>query len=298
MGLGLTKERGTLTGLAFVLLSACAYGITPAMIRLAYRADLNELSVISLRSAIAAVLIWVAARVVGEARIRRTAALRLAALGAVLYGPQMWLYYAALRRIDTAVAVAAVYIYPAIVAVLMAVRLRQPPPAAVIALVAVAVLGVATITASAGPSRVGALGIAFALVAALIYAVYVVLAASITATLPSLGSAAWVLTGATASTLIAAALTGQLALPGTGLAWGYVMMHGLMLVPVGLVAFYAGLRRLGPARTALVDTLQPVIAVSVGMAVLGERLAPGRAVGIALVVLAVVGMPVLAGRPQ
>ncbi len=297
MRLGLTKERGTLTGLAFVLLSACAYGITPAMIRLAYRADLNELSVISLRSAIAAVLIWVAARVVGEARIRRTAALRLAALGAVLYGPQMWLYFAALRRIDTAVAVAAVYIYPVIVAVIMAVRLRQPPPAAVIALVAVAVLGVATITASAGPSRVGALGIAFALVA-LVYAVYVVLAASITATLPSLGSAAWVLTGATASTLIAAALTGQLALPGTRLAWGYVMMHGLMLVPVGLVAFYAGLRRLGPARTALVDTLQPVIAVSVGMAVLGERLAPGRAVGIALVVLAVVGMPVLAGRPQ
>jgi len=291
--LGLTKERGTLTGLAFVLLSACAYGITPAMIRLAYRADLNELSVISLRSAIAAVLIWVAARVVGEARIRRTAALRLAALGAVLYGPQMWLYFAALRRIDTAVAVAAVYIYPVIVAVIMAVRLRQPPPAAVIALVAVAVLGVATITASAGPSRVGALGIAFALVA-LVYAVYVVLAASITATLPSLGSAAWVLTGATASTLIAAALTGQLALPGTRLAWGYVMMQ----VPVGLVAFYAGLRRLGPARTALVDTLQPVIAVSVGMAVLGERLAPGRAVGIALVVLAVVGMPVLAGRPQ
>ncbi len=258
---------------------------------------LNELSVISLRSAIAAVLIWVAARVVGEARIRRTAALRLAALGAVLYGPQMWLYFAALRRIDTAVAVAAVYIYPVIVAVIMAVRLRQPPPAAVIALVAVAVLGVATITASAGPSRVGALGIAFALVA-LVYAVYVVLAASITATLPNLGSAAWVLTGATASTLIAAALTGQLALPGTRLAWGYVMMHGLMLVPVGLVAFYAGLRRLGPARTALVDTLQPVIAVSVGMAVLGERLAPGRAVGIALVVLAVVGMPVLAGRPQ
>jgi len=254
---------------------------------------LNELSVISLRSAIAAVLIWVAARVVGEARIRRTAALRLAALGAVLYGPQMWLYFAALRRIDTAVAVAAVYIYPVIVAVIMAVRLRQPPPAAVIALVAVAVLGVATITASAGPSRVGALGIAFALVA-LVYAVYVVLAASITATLPSLGSAAWVLTGATASTLIAAALTGQLALPGTRLAWGYVMMQ----VPVGLVAFYAGLRRLGPARTALVDTLQPVIAVSVGMAVLGERLAPGRAVGIALVVLAVVGMPVLAGRPQ
>jgi drug/metabolite transporter (DMT)-like permease len=62
-----------------------------------------------------------------------------------------------------------------------------------------------------------------------------------------------------------------------------------------LVAFYAGLRRLGPTRTALVDTVQPVIAVVVGMAVLGEALERGRALGIALVVVAVAGLPLLAG---
>jgi drug/metabolite transporter (DMT)-like permease len=69
-----------------------------------------------------------------------------------------------------------------------------------------------------------------------------------------------------------------------------------VVVPVGLVAFYAGLRRLGPIRTALVDTVQPVIAGVVDTAVLGEALVPGRALGIALVVAAVAGLPVLPGR--
>jgi drug/metabolite transporter (DMT)-like permease len=296
VGLGLIRDRGTLAGLALVLVSSCAYGITPALIKFAYRADLEELSLIGLRSGIGAVLVWAVARAVGEPRVRASAALRLATLGAALYGPQMWLYFASLRWLDTGVAVAAVYVYPAIVAVIMAVRLRRPPPAVEVVLVGLAVLGIAIIALSAGPSRIRPLGVALALVTALLYAIYLVVAASVTADAPTLGSTAWVLVGAAASTVAAAAVTGRLALPSGGLAWGYVLVHGVVVVPVGLVAFYAGLRRLGPTRTALVDTVQPVIAVAIGMAVLGEGLDAGRAIGIPLVVLAVVAMPVLAGR--
>ncbi len=292
----MSRNRAALTGLALVLLSACAYGITPALMKLAYRAQLGELSLIGLRSAIGAALVALVAQAVGETRIPRSAAVRLAALGALLYGPQIWLYFASLHWVDTAVAVGVVYVYPAIVVLLSAVRRRRSPPAGEVVLVCVALLGIAIIALTAGPSRVGPPGVALAAVAALGYAVYVVVAASLTADLPVLGASAWVLAGTGVSAVAAGAATGQLALPAGGLAWVYVLVHGVVVVPVGLVAFYAGLRRLGPTRTALVDTVQPVIAVVVGMAVLGEALEPGRALGIALVVVAVAMLPLLAVR--
>jgi drug/metabolite transporter (DMT)-like permease len=220
---------------------------------------------------------------------------RLAGLGALCYGPPMWLYFASLHWIDTAVAVGAFYVYPAVLVLLTAIRRRRTPPAGEVVLVGVALLGIALITLTAGASGVAPIGIAFATVTAVCYAVYVLLAASLTAGLPTLGASAWVLAGTAAATVVAAAVTGDLSLPTGGLAWGYVLVHGLVVVPVGLIAFYAGLRRLGPTRTALVDTVQPVVAVVVGMAVLGEVLMPGRALGIALVA-AVAGLPVLAGR--
>ena len=298
MGVGLSRSgrRGELTGLGLVLLSACAYGSTPALIKFAYRAQLDELSLIALRSAIGAAFIALVTWIVGEALIPPGAAVRLAALGALCYGPQMWLYFASLHWIDTAVAVGTGYLYPAVLVLLTAIRHRRPPPAVEVILVGVALLGIGLITLTAGPSRVDPIGVAFAAVAAVGYAVYVLLAASLTAGLPALGTSAWVLAGTAASTGAAAAVSGHLALPTGGPAWGYVLVHGLVVVPVGLIAFYAGLRRLGPTRTALVDTVEPVIAVVVGMAVLGEVLMPGRALGIALVVSAVAGMPVLAGR--
>jgi drug/metabolite transporter (DMT)-like permease len=170
VGVGLSRNRAAFTGLALVLLSACAYGITPALMKLAYRAQLGELSLIGLRSAIGAALVALVAQAVGETRIPRSAAVRLAALGALLYGPQMWLYFASLHWVDTAVAVGVVYVYPAIVVLLTAVRRRRSPPAGEVVLVFVALLGVAIIALTAGPSRVGPPGVALAAVAALGYA--------------------------------------------------------------------------------------------------------------------------------
>ena len=292
----MSTKRTTVAGLGFVLLSACAYGITPALFKLAYRAHLDELSLIGLRSAAAAVLVAAAAWVIREPGIPPRAATRLVALGAGLYGPQMWLYFAALHWLDTTVAVAAAYVYPTIVAVIVAVRRRRPPPAVEVALIGVAALGVAAIALSGGPARADPLGLALVLTAALLYAGYVVVAASVTVDLPTLGSTAWMLAGTAVATLGAAAATGRLALPAGPTAWTYLLVHGLVVVPVGLVAFYAGLRRLGPVRTSLVDNLQPVIAVTVGSTVLGERLTLSRALGITLVSIAVVGMPAAAAR--
>jgi drug/metabolite transporter (DMT)-like permease len=298
VGVGLSRNRHVLAGLALVLLSACAYGITPALFKLAYRAQMDELSLIALRSAIGAGFVAVTARALGEARVERRAAVRLAGLGAVLFGPQLWLYFGSLHWVDTAVAVGVVYVYPAIIVLLTAVRRRRPPPMGEAILISLALVGIATIAVTAGPSRVAPTGVVLAAAAALGYAVYVVVVASLVADLPTLGASAWILAGTATATLAAAAVTGRLALPTSGLAWGYVLAHGLVVVPVGLVAFYAGLRRLGPVRTALVDTVQPVIAVVVGTAVLGEALIAGRALGIALVVAAVAGLPLLAVLPR
>jgi drug/metabolite transporter (DMT)-like permease len=56
---------------------------------------------------------------------------------------------------------------------------------------------------------------------------------------------------------------------------------------VAIVAFFAGLARLGPTRTATLSTLEPVVTVTLAAVVLGEAVGPLQAAGGALVLAAV-----------
>ena len=76
----------------------------------------------------------------------------------------------------------------------------------------------------------------------------------------------------------------------------YVLLHGFTLVPVGLAAFYAGLKRLGATRASIVDTAQPAIAAAVGVLALSEKVGKMQVLGIVLVMIAVLGLPLMADK--
>ena len=293
--MGLRGRSQVLSGVALVLLSSFAFAVTPALVRLAYRAKVNELSLITFRCIIAAAALAAISQLVGEALVGAPAVRRLIALGALLFAPQMWLYFLSLRYLETSVAVAIVYVYPVGVAVLVAVLHRCLPRPVEMLLLGVALCGVMVITVFDRGHRASTIGLVLAGATALGYALYVVAADSLVRSLPPLAASGWVVVGTGLSTLIVAMLTNQLERPTTGSGWSFVLLHGLVIVPVGLGCFYAGLARLGATKASIVDTSQPAIAAVAGVWVLGERLAAVQVVGIALVTLAVLGLPLLTG---
>jgi drug/metabolite transporter (DMT)-like permease len=73
---------------------------------------------------------------------------------------------------------------------------------------------------------------------------------------------------------------------------GWVALAGVALIctVVAVATFFAALSRLGPADTAVLSTVEPVISVGVAAAVLGERLGGLQVAGGVLVLVAVAAL--------
>lgn len=283
-------------GVGFVLVSCLAFGSTPAFAQMAFRADINGLSLVAFRCLIAAGVLGLVSRALGESAMGIGAMARLFALGALLFGPQMGLYFAALHRLDTSITVAVVYVYPAVVVLMVAVRLRRLPPLAEILLLFLALSGVGVIALLNGASSSSGVGMLLAGSTAIVYALYVLASDILIRDVPPISAASAVLLGAGLSTLLIAAVSRQLELPHGETGWLYMGLHGIIVVPIGLASYYAGLKRLGATRTSVVDTSQPAIAAIIGVVALGESLGPVQVLGIFAIVIAVLGLPIVAAE--
>ena len=288
---GLVQRGERRAGVGFVLLSALAFASTPALVTLSYRAQLNAVSLVGLRCIIGAVVLLMLAARRHEARIDRPTSVRLLLLGGVLFGPQMLLYFTALRYLDTGVGSALVYTYPALVLALVAARERRLPSMSVGVLLVVALLGVTAVTTGHGAGPVSVVGIALALGTALLYAGYVLVSETVLKVVPPLRASAIVLVGAGLSSLAAGLITGAFEVPKGTAAWSLLAAHGLLVIPVGMAAYYAGLRRLGATQASIIDTAQPALVALIGVAFLSESLGVTQGVGVALILTAVVCLP-------
>jgi len=81
------------------------------------------------------------------------------------------------------------------------------------------------------------------------------------------------------------AATGTLHIPqASPKAWWCIAFIGVFSTALAYVWFYDGVRAIGPARTAVFINLVPVVAIALGVLLLGEKLVPSMVIGAALVV--------------
>jgi drug/metabolite transporter (DMT)-like permease len=70
----------------------------------------------------------------------------------------------------------------------------------------------------------------------------------------------------------------------TWLTWGAVAYSGLLAMVVAYLVWYRGVREIGPTRTAMFANLQPIVAVLIAWALLGEVPTLFQAAGAAAVI--------------
>jgi drug/metabolite transporter (DMT)-like permease len=84
------------------------------------------------------------------------------------------------------------------------------------------------------------------------------------------------------------AVRGQFVLPATTVGWigfvGAAVFYGF-----AMISFFIAMSMVGPVRASLLSYTEPVIAAGLGVIVLGEPLSAVQVVGIALVIVALVG---------
>ncbi|WP_117591100.1 DMT family transporter [Haloprofundus halophilus] len=286
-------SRSETVGVTLVVVSAFGFGTLAVLGEFAFDAGLNISSVLALRFALAAALVWtlLAARrrrsdASGRLRLRGRLLAVAVGLGLVGYTGQSALFFWGLEYLTAGVTTLVLYTYPAFVLVLSALFLGEPLTRRRLVALPL-VLGGVALVAGVDPAGVAPFGVAIVLGSALVYSGYIVVSRVALADTDGLLLAGYVLPAAAVSFFVYGTATGSLALPATTTAWSTVLGIAVLSTVVPVVTFFGGIRRIGASRAGLVSTVEPIVAVVLGVLLLDEPFPPAAFVGGALVLVGV-----------
>ena len=286
-----------LAGVAYILASAVAFGALAIFARQAYADGVDTVTLLALRFAIATAFL-VAACLAMRVTWPRGADLGiLVALGAIGYAGQAASFFTALTLAPAGLVALLLYLHPAIVAVLSAWRGHEKLATPTIVALAVALAGMALtiVPALGGEAAARPAGIALGVLAALIYAVYIVVSSGVASRVDPLAMATVVIAGAGAL-VVALALARGPTWPSSPAGWLVVVAIALVSTVGAITWFFAGLKRIGPTRASTLSTVEPAVTVVLAALVLDERIAPVQLLGGALILAAVVLLARAGGR--
>src|SRR5687768_16517237 len=184
------------SGTLLCLASGAAFGAMAVFGKLAYGEGATVGTLLAVRFALAAALLWalVPAHAVGALRGRDARA--GLALGAGGYALQAGCYFAALERIDAALLSLLLYTFPAIVAAAAVALGRERLDGRRLTALALSSGGLVLVVAGAGAGALDPLGGALGLAAAVVYSAYILVGEGIAGRVAPHVLAALVCTGA------------------------------------------------------------------------------------------------------
>jgi drug/metabolite transporter (DMT)-like permease len=280
------------TGSLLCLGSAAAFGAMAIFGKLAFDAGATTGTLLAVRFALAASVLWAMLAVRGElASVRRVArrdVVLALGLGACGYAAQAGCYFLALERIEASMLSLLLYTFPAIVTVAAVLLGRERLDGRRLGALLLVSAGLVLVLAGAGTGALEAAGVALALGAAFVYSAYILVSDGVAQRLPALTLAALVCTGAAASLLIGSSALGQLHPGAVSVGgWGWLVCLSVVSTVAAIVMFFAGLSRVGPSTASILSTVEPVVTVTLASLVFAERLAGAQLLGGALVLTAV-----------
>jgi drug/metabolite transporter (DMT)-like permease len=258
----------------------------PVLARIAYESGADTYTFLACRFIICAVLLWLWV-LWRHAPLPRGSLLRaVVLLGAIGYSGQSVSYFLAVRWAPITVVAPLSYSYPIFVVLLAKLTKGEPLTGAKTVAVFLAVLG-AALTAGAG-GHIELAGAALALASGVIYSIYLTICARVLARGSSIGATAVTMTAtAVVFSSISLARGAHSRLPGDVNGW-VATAAVAVVTAVGIFFLFEGVQRIKPVTTAVASVTEPVVAVLLAVAFLGEVMTVEQAIGFALVVAAVV----------
>lgn len=228
----------------------------------------------TLRMAIAAVVLLGIAYARPGRRPEPRDRYRLLALGLLGHFLYQILFVQGLSMTRAGTASLVVAASPAVVAIVARFTGHERLPLKTVAGIAVSIAGVMLVvggTIQADGAR-HLLGDLLILGAVVVWAFYTTWLVPLTQRVESSQVAAWTLVGGVLPLAVVAApalwrTEWRAVAP---LTWGAVAYSGLLAMVVAYLVWYRGVREIGPTRTAMFANLQPIVAVLVAWAILGE----------------------------
>lgn len=277
--------------IALVLLSALGFGSMAMFAKIAYAAGVTPSMLLALRFLLAvaflAPIVWVRRLSLPRGKVL----LGFALMGG-LYTAQSQCYFTALTYASSGLVGLLLYVYPVLVTLLAVAFGWEKLDKRTFLLLLLAITGMVIMLG--GNLQGQPIGIVLGLLGAAIYAIYIVTGSRLTQGTDPLAGTLVILAAAAVGNG-SFAIAGGSALPANMTAWLATGAIALFSTVIAIAFFLVGIKAIGAAQASIISTLEPVITLCLGVALLGEAVTAGQLAGGSMVLTAVV---LLARRPQ
>ncbi|WP_294503148.1 EamA family transporter [uncultured Victivallis sp.] len=281
-------NKDTFKGLCCGVFAAVAYGMNPLFTLPLYRTGMTPDSVLFHRYALAMILLGLF--LVWRKKSFRLSGrqLILAVIGGLLMALSSLFLFLSYKKMDAGIASTILFVYPVMVAVIMATFFREKISVPTILGIVGALAGVGILYRGDGENSLNISGLVLVLLSALSYALYMVAVreTDLKRLSPELLTFYALVFGVPLFG-IRLKFGADLQWPATLSGWGCAIALAFFPTIVSLLLMTVSIRLIGATRTAILGALEPITAVFFGILLFGEQLTLRLVLGI-LVILAAV----------
>lgn len=268
-----------------MLICATTYAFAVVCARITFEDGGNAGTVVVLRCAFAMLAIGITLRLRPAAGALAPADLRLILILGAVFAVNVYAFYKAIEILRVPLAILIFYTYPLLTILFSALAGLERIDARVTGCALVTLAGLALVT-GASPETLDTTGVMMALTAGASIAFLLVISTRKLGHVDARRRSFWTMVSTTAWLALGVAVAGSLAWPAT--PRGMLAFAGVcVFYAVGVVMLFASATRIGPARTATIMSMEPVISIALSTVLLGQGLTGVQLAGGALAIAGV-----------
>ena len=278
------KVKGYLLG----ALAAASYGMNPLFALPLYSDGMDPYSVLFFRYLFAIPILGIMLKARGRTfAVSRHDILPLVVMGLLLAMSSLSLFLS-YNYMEAGIASTMLFVYPIMVAVIMAIFFRERITAQTASCIFVALVGIALLYKGSDGATLDATGVMWVMVSALSYALYIV-----GVNRPRLKGIAtlkltfYALVFGFSIFIVCTDFGRALTFPSAWYKWGNLVALALFPTAISFLCTTQAIQNIGSTPTAILGALEPLTAVFFGVTVFGEALTPRLMFGIVMIIAAV-----------
>ncbi len=281
-----SKVKGAICG----ILAAISYGTNPLGALNLYADGMNANSVIFYRYGLATAILAVIMLVQKKSfTVTRKEFAVLSILGVLMALSSLTLY-CSFNFMDAGIASTLLFVYPVMVAVMMAIFFKERVTPVTAISILLALFGISLLYKGGDGATLSAVGVVLVMVSSLTYAVYIIIVNKSQLLMSSVKLTFYVLLTGTVMIYVYSLFgpNAQLMPLNSPIMWVYALVLAIFPTVVSLILMVIAVHNVGSTPTAVMGALEPITAVCIGIFVFGEAFTLRLAIGILLILSAVI----------
>ena len=278
------KTKGFILG----AIAAASYGMNPLFTLPLYSAGMSVDTVLFYRYSLAVIVLGIMMKFQKQSfAIKRVDGLPLCIMGLLFAFSSLFLFMS-YNYMDAGIASTILFVYPVLVAIIMAVVFKEKVSPITMFSIALAFVGISMLCKSPGGQTLSLVGITFVFLSSLSYAIYIVgVNRSSLKDMPIAKLTFYVLLFGLSVYVVRLQFCTELQVIPTPMLWINAVSLAVFPTVISLVTMTKAIHYIGSTPTAILGALEPVTALFFGVLVFGEQLTPRIILGILMVITAV-----------